>query len=356
LRLNKEAAAGILEVIATLSAEGASGRLDVVAGANEGALLFRHGKLVDARIGHLTGFQAVNALASMRDSRFHFDPTVGVPTFSAISSSERLVLKQFFGIETIEANDYTAPVIADEIDEATVLTTHVASTPIETAAPYQRRSRTPYVIAFALSVLFVAMITGAVVLRNKFREQTSAVSVATNTQPGNTEPVSRPTLAETTVPDTKPETKTTEKPAPAPTATPAPAAPAPAAASAPAAQNLSGNWSVVNTVHSTSLRSFQNLQIGFALSINQTGKTFTAKGHKISENGRRLPASSRTPIELQGVINGDKIEATYSEEGAIRKTNGRFVWQIDRASGALTGVFASTAAHSSGKSTATREL
>ena len=317
--LNREETAGILEVIATLSAEGASGRLDVVAGANEGALLFRHGKLVDARIGHLTGFQAVNALASMREARFHFDPSVGVPTFSAISPSERLVLKQFFGIETIDSDDYSAPVIAEEIDEATVLTTHVAGTPTtETVAPYQHRSRTPYVIAFALGVLVIALAATAVLLRNKFREQTSPASVAITTEPGNT--------------------------------------PAPAPAPASAAQDLTGKWSVVNTVHTTSFRSFQNLQIGFALSINQTGKTFTAKGHKISENGRRLPASSRTPIELQGVINGDKIEATYSEEGAIRKTNGRFVWQIDRASGALTGVFASTAAHSSGKSTATREL
>ena len=62
---------GFAEIIATLAANGASGRLDVVAGGTSGALLFNGGKLVDARIGHLTGFQAVNALASMRDARFH---------------------------------------------------------------------------------------------------------------------------------------------------------------------------------------------------------------------------------------------------------------------------------------------
>jgi hypothetical protein len=58
---------------------------------------------------------------------------------------------------------------------------------------------------------------------------------------------------------------------------------------------------------------------------------------------------------LKGVINGDHIEATFSEQGSQRKTNGRFVWKIDRAGG-LTGTFASSAARTTGKSTATREL
>src|ERR1044072_2348908 len=88
----------------------------------------------------------------------------------------------------------------------------------------------------------------------------------------------------------------------------------------PAAQDLTGKWNVVNTVNTTSLQSFQNLQIGFAVSINQTGKTFTAKGQKVSENGRSLPAGSRTPIQLKGFIDGDRIEATFSEEGATRQS------------------------------------
>ena len=67
---------GITGLIATLAANSASGKLDVIAGGNEGALLFNSGKLVDARIGHLTGFQAINASASMRDARFHFDPSL----------------------------------------------------------------------------------------------------------------------------------------------------------------------------------------------------------------------------------------------------------------------------------------
>jgi hypothetical protein len=316
-------AAGILELIATLFARGESGRLDIVAGATEGALLFKNGKLVDARIGHLTGFQAINAVASMRDARFHFDPSVGVPTFSPITSSERLVLKQFFGIETVDSTDYSTPVIAEEVEEVTLVTSNSTSAPTGPSTSYQAGSRAPYIIAFALSVLVIALATAAVRLRHRFREQSSPASVATRI-----EPASRPIPAEATV---------NEKPI----------------ATGP---DLTGKWHLVNTVHNTSYRSFQNMKIGFALSINQTGTTFTAKGEKVSENGRSLPASSRTPIQLQGFIDGDRIEATFFEQGAIRKTNGRVVWKIDRTSGGLTGTFASTAAQTTGKSTARREL
>jgi len=98
------------------------------------------------------------------------------------------------------------------------------------------------------------------------------------------------------------------------------------------------------------------MKIGFALSINQTGTTFTGNGKKVSENGRSLPAESRTPIQVKGSINGDRIEATFFEQGAARKSNGRFIWRIDKAGRGLTGNFATTAARSSGKSAATREM
>lgn len=326
---------GILQLISTLSAQGVSGRLDVVAGATDGVLFFKGGKLLDARIGHLTGFQAMNALASMRDARYHFDHTARIPNSSSITSSERLVLKQFFGIEAVDPN--SMPTMADEFDEATVVTSNVPSAPIETVAPYQARSArstAPYLIAFAVGVLVVALAGAAVLLRSKFRERTLPESVATSGEPS--EPVSRPIPTEPTA-NQQPPTSTTES-------------------RTTTAPDLSGKWNVVNTVHTTTYQGFQNLQVGFALSINQTGKTFTANGQKVSENGRSLPANSRTPIQLKGFIDGDRVEATFYEQGGARRTNGRFVWKLDRAGGGLRGTFASTAAQSSGKSTARREL
>ena len=328
-------ASGILQLISTLSTQGMSGRLDVVAGASDGAIFFKDGKLMDARIGHLTGFQAMNALASMRDAHYQFDPTATIPTSSSITSSERLVLKQFFGIAT--ADPESTPAMIDQFDETTVVTSNVPDAPIEPVAPYQIRSTgnfTPYLIAVAVGVLAALLAGAAVLLRSKFRERTVPASVATSTEA--TDPISGPVPTEPTV-DQPPATAATES-------------------KTTTARDLSGRWNVVNTVHTTTNRGFQNLQVGFALSISQTGRTFTANGQKVSENGRSLPAGSRTPIQLKGFIDGDRVEATFSEQGALRKTNGRFVWKLDRAGGGLSGSFASTAAQSSGRSTARREL
>src|SRR5688500_20223183 len=92
------------------------------------------------------------------------------------------------------------------------------------------------------------------------------------------------------------------------------------------------------------------MKVGFNVSINQSGKDFTGTGEKISENGRSLPATSRTPIVVRGTIECDKVKATFSENGGRRTTNGRFVWRIDKTRGGLTGTFVSNAARGSGKS------
>ena len=121
-------------------------------------------------------------------------------------------------------------------------------------------------------------------------------------------------------------------------------------------QNLTGRWKVVNVVEKTSYRSFSNLKIAFLLHIKQTGPNFTAEGEKLSENGRVLPATNRTPIRVTGSVDGERVEATFIEEGMRRKTSGRFVWRIEKAGAGLTGTFDSTAARTSGKSAATKEL
>lgn len=120
--------------------------------------------------------------------------------------------------------------------------------------------------------------------------------------------------------------------------------------------NLTGTWKVTNVVQKTSYRSFEHLEVGFQLAVNQTGRQFTAEGQKVSENGRVLPVSRRTPIHVSGSIDGNRIEATFFEEGLGRKTNGRFVWKIHNRGAGLSGMFVSTAAKSSGKSAATKVL
>lgn len=313
---------GILDVIKILATNGASGRLDITAGATEGVVFFKDGQLVDARVGHLRGFPAVNAVASIRDARFNFDPTAVPPLMSSITPSERVVLKQFFGIETIERNEPE--------DEVTIETSRIPVEAIQSPVP-ETRSSNPFLRgALVFALLFIVIAIAAVALRNRYHERALPAPVATTEQPAeNDSPVSNDSQAANNSP------ASVEQPV--------------------AAQDLSGKWTVVNTIQKTSYRSFQDLKIGFDLSISQNGNSFTGRGQKVSENGRSLPADSRTPIEVKGSIKGNRVEATFFEAGTMRKTNGRFVWQIDQ-TGGLNGIFVSTAANTSGKSAAKREL
>jgi hypothetical protein len=335
----------ILEFIRTLCANGESGRLEVLAGAIQGELSFAEGKLVDARVGHLTGFRAVNAVVAMRDARFSFDPTFSPLASGSITASERVVLRQFFGIEAVAGSDYLEPAAAtwreeeavpvvpinDTADEVTIVSSNVTSDESPSLPP-PPVSRSTYRPSLAFAALAIALMATGAVLFYKFHKPAAAPVVASVESPARLQPAASPAVVAAVEPPARGKQTTPVK----------------------TEQDLSGKWTVVNTVESTSYGSFKNMKIGFDLSINQTGTSFTGRGYKVSENGRSLPASGRTPIEVRGAINGDQIEATFVEEGAARKSNGKFVWRMDRNGRGLTGSFATTAARSSGKSAAIR--
>jgi hypothetical protein len=392
----------ILNTIRTICTNGESGRLEILAGAVQGELSFANGKLVDARFGHLTGFRAVNAVAAMRDARFSFDPAFTPLASSSITASERVVLKQFFGIETAATSEYLPPVVADWPEEAAPATVadapeevtivrsdvksdeipvttgeipvrtdeipaplppHVTGAEIPITPPsYASRS---YRIALALAVLAMAVLAAAAVFINRFNDSLASTVVAGVESPSRPAPAQSESPMVQSAPINSVPAPAAVKSVPAPAAVksvPAPAAvkedkkPLNTARGVRDARDLSGKWMVVNSVETTAYRSFKNMKIGFDLAINQTGTTFTGNGHKVSENGRTLPANSRTPIKVKGLIHGDRIEATFIEEGTARKSNGKFVWHIDKSGRGLTGDFATSAARSRGKSAATRQF
>ena len=365
---------GILDVIQTLSSNGESGELQIHTGTTAGAFYFRNGLLVDARVGNLKGFQAVNAAASLHDADFAFDPSVAPPPVSSITQSERVVLKQFFGIDAVGPEESHAPepvvtiapeeshapepmmtvapeeshapesVIYAADDEVTLVkrkvpSGEVPSGEVPSPLPYQPSSSPMYSSGLAVAAIVFLLATAAVVLLYKFGDYSpsaSVASVATTVQPSSAPaPIAEQVEPKQPVESSKVESNKVE----------------PNDNDTSPASDLTGKWNVVNTVSKTSYSSFNNMEIGFDLSIEQHGKGFTGTGQKVSENGRRLPAGSRTPIQLKGSINGDVVEASFFEQGTARKTNGRFVWRINKA-GALTGTFNSTAARTSGKSMA----
>lgn len=370
---------GILDAIQTVSTKGESGLLQMNTGTTAGRFFFLNGLLTDARVGNLKGFQAVNAAASLRDASFTFDPSVTPPPVSSITPSERVVFKQFFGIDTVSPEESHAPealmyaednevlpeesyvaepAIYAEDEEATLVRSkapggEVPAAEVSSPLPYESPSAPLYRSGLAVAAVVFILAAAAVFLLYKFGDYSSPTLVAESNQP------SRPAVVEQVAPNN--QVAQNNQALNTPVASNNPVRPNTRVksdtltksndlATSPAS-DLTGKWNVVNTVSKTSYNSYNNMEIGFDLSIEQHGTGFTGTGQKVSENGRRLPANSRTPIQLRGSINGNRVEATFFEQGTARKTNGRFVWKINKAGG-LTGTFNSTAARTSGKSTA----
>jgi hypothetical protein len=127
--------------------------------------------------------------------------------------------------------------------------------------------------------------------------------------------------------------------------------PQPFQALAPASPvNLTGEWTIMNTVVETSYPLYRDLRLEFRVMVHQDGVAFTGTGEKSLENGRPIPVTARSPIRLQGrVVDGSVIEATFQEDGRSRRTQGQFRLTLqDRHH--LTGTFASTAAAARGAS------
>ena len=329
---------GILEVVKSITSNQESGRLEIVSSGARGTLLFTEGKLVDARLGSLSGFPAVNAAVALRDVEVSFDHVTPASHSTTITQSERVVLKRFFGIEAAEMNE-PAVEAAPEIDW------NPAPEPV---VPLNQAATIPLAF-FSLPrlavclVLLIGLAVGAVALRARFRaiQRSAPVATVVESQPS---PVNEPQ------PDVK-QVAADVKPAPAEVKQIV-AEPEKRAAKV---QDLTGEWHVINTVQKTGYKSFDNMKVGFRLKINQQGKEFTGKGEKFSENGRTLAAANRTPINVTGSIDGDKVVATFVEDGRMRKTNGRFVWKLQNGGDELAGTFVSTAANSSGRSAVTKQ-
>jgi hypothetical protein len=118
----------------------------------------------------------------------------------------------------------------------------------------------------------------------------------------------------------------------------------------PESVNLTGEWTILNTIVETSYPPFQQLQLGFRLHIQQDGQAFYGVGEKQRENGQPIPIAARRPIRLRGSItHGTAVTATYEEEGVSRPITGHFRLHLqDRHR--LTGTFDSTAAKARGPS------
>ncbi|HEX2225371.1 MAG TPA: hypothetical protein VHN15_14315, partial [Thermoanaerobaculia bacterium] len=119
--------------------------------------------------------------------------------------------------------------------------------------------------------------------------------------------------------------------------------------------DLTGWWELTNRIDSTNYAAFKGLRLTYRIQLEQDGDRIEGRGQKWAENGRTLPASARTPITVSGTVNENgEVELRFTERGARRSTNGGFSWELSPNRTALRGSFRSTAANTSGSSTARR--
>lgn len=341
----------ILDIIKSITSLRETGRLEINAFGTHGTLLFHEGKLVDARLGSLSGFPAVNAAVALQDVEIDFDHVEPASHVSTITPNERLILSRFFGIEAAE-REVPQETREPEIDWNPAPEPVV---PLTQAEPTRFSFLSSRLVVAVCLALLLGVVAGAIALRSRVKTLRQSASVASAVEPQQApvqqpaeqvpvEQVTEQVAGENQVKRGERETKqvvdTSSSTATRPDSD---------------VQNLSGEWRVVNTVERTAYKSFDNMQVGFRLTINQNGKDFTAKGEKFSENGQTLPVARRTPIQVRGSIDGDKVVATFYEDGRTRRTNGRFIWKLRTNGDGLSGTFVSTAANSSGRSALTKE-
>jgi penicillin-binding protein 1A len=151
--------------------------------------------------------------------------------------------------------------------------------------------------------------------------------------------------------------------APSPAAANAPAAPAapadegdgpraPAAAEDPG--NLDGWWEVTNTVDAASPGPDGGVRVSYRIALHHEGTRITGEGEKWAEDGRPLPAASRTPIDLAGTFDGREARLHFVERGPGHATRGTFLWRVAASGEDLSGTFSSSGADVHGASSAVR--
>jgi hypothetical protein len=121
-------------------------------------------------------------------------------------------------------------------------------------------------------------------------------------------------------------------------------------ASPPEPLDLTGEWTILNTVVETSYPAFQPLHVDLHVTIQHAGQVFHGVGAKPREHGQPIPRAARRSLRLQGTVaEGGVMAATWQEEGWSRPSTGQFRLRLQDRS-RLTGTFVSTAAHAKGAS------
>ena len=120
---------------------------------------------------------------------------------------------------------------------------------------------------------------------------------------------------------------------------------APAPADAAESPSLTGEWVMNTRVVASNLERYKGLRLDYQLHLQQAGNNIRGTGYKLRENDRLV--ATKTPITLQGDVEGDRVVLTFQEHGIRRASAGKLVL-LRESDDVLRGRFSSDAAQSRG--------
>jgi hypothetical protein len=112
---------------------------------------------------------------------------------------------------------------------------------------------------------------------------------------------------------------------------------------------------VTNAIDEAEVAAFAGLRIRFRVRLEQHGDRIVGRGEKFTVDDKPVPASQRSPIELEGTVRGRDVLVRFVEHGSRRTSSGGMRWRISPDGDRLQGTFGSTAAGARGRSLASRD-
>ena len=117
---------------------------------------------------------------------------------------------------------------------------------------------------------------------------------------------------------------------------------------------LTGWWQLTTRITDSRMERYEGLELGFRVHLSQDGGRITGEGTKWSEAGARLSGGRRTPIRLEGELDGDTLVLSFDEQGSRRASGGVLRFRREAGGRAFGGGFSSDAAGSRGVATLRR--
>ena len=91
--------------------------------------------------------------------------------------------------------------------------------------------------------------------------------------------------------------------------------------------DLNGGWTFTSRVESNDSARTQ-VTVGYRLRLKQRGVNVSGTGYRATENGRIIPLRQRTPIAVEGTLDGRRLELLFTERVGGATSAGTLVMRV----------------------------